>query len=97
MGWGVVGMVLTMAALAMAWEFISPTGELSLEGARALAVRKELVLNLDGVTSLTPGVAGALSKQQGWLFLNGLKTLSPKAADVLARHEGYRWLLPPWR
>lgn len=55
--------------------------ELCAEGSRQTLV-------LDGLTMLSPEVAGVLSKRTGETYLRGLKSLSDEVAVTLASHAG---------
>jgi formylglycine-generating enzyme required for sulfatase activity len=46
-------------------------------------------LQLNELTSISPGVAEALAKSEGNLSLNGLATLTDEAAEKLAQHKGH--------
>ena len=59
---------------------------LTLDKAKELAQSDWLELN--GLTSISDEVAGALSQQRGYLVLNGLTSLSDKAAEALGKHRG---------
>jgi hypothetical protein len=69
---------------------LSAYGELSADAGETLAKSEEgsYGLYLDGLTTLSPGAAEALAKQQGELALNGLTSISEKAAGALAEHKG---------
>lgn len=43
-----------------------------------------------GLTSITPQVAGVLSRYKGWLNLNSLKTIHPESAGGLS--ENQEWI-----
>jgi hypothetical protein len=46
------------------------------------------ILNLDGVTSITPEVAGIIANHKGQTLLNGLTAITPEVATALARKKG---------
>ena len=102
MSWGVGSRVLAMVARAVGWRPLdrlrelgldeSHLDDLSLEDARELGARRQFVLNLSGLKSLTPEIAEALAECVGELRLDGLTRLSPKVAAALAKHAGWLYL-----
>ena len=65
---------------------------LRVEQATNLVKAHHGVLQLNGLTSITPTVAGVLARYRGVLFLNGLLTLPLQVATRLARHRGPLYL-----
>ena len=71
-------------------------GDLRFDNLRSLSTKAAAVLSanrgflaLDGLTTLSQGVAFALSRHQGeGLSLRGLTSLSKEAASALAKHKG---------
>ena len=65
---------------------------LRVEQATKLVKAHRGVLQLNGLTSITPTVAGVLAQYRGVLFLNGLLTIPFQVATRLARHRGPLYL-----
>ena len=65
---------------------------LRVEQATNLVKAHRGVLQLNGLTSITPTVAGVLARYRGVLFLNGLLTLPLQVATRLAKHRGPLYL-----
>ena len=65
---------------------------LRVEQATNLVKEHRGVLQLNGLTSITPTVAGVLARYKGVLFLNGLLTLPLQVATRLAKHRGPLYL-----
>ena len=65
---------------------------LRVEQATQLVKAHRGVLQLNGLTSITPTVAGILAQYRGILFLNGLLTIPLQVATRLARHRGPLYL-----
>lgn len=61
----------------------------SVDQARDLIEQQKILLDLGGLTTLTPDVAAVLSKHEGHLSLAGLKTLAVNTAAELAKHKGH--------
>ena len=65
---------------------------LRVEQATNLVKAHRGVLQLNGLTTITPTVAGVLAQYKGILFLNGLLTIPLQVATRLARHRGPLYL-----
>ncbi len=61
---------------------------LGVEQATKLVKTHTGVLQLNGLTSITPTVAGVLARYKGVIFLNGLLSVPVQVATRLARHRG---------
>lgn len=61
---------------------------LSDEAATTLVMRHAGWLTLNGLTSLSPAVAGVFAQGRRFYQLGGVTKLQPKAADALAKHRG---------
>lgn len=78
-----------LAAESKGW--LSLNGVTSLTDASiatALCSHQGGGLVLDGMTTLSPAAAAALSNYPGWLSLGGLSSLSTTTAQELAKHTG---------
>jgi mono/diheme cytochrome c family protein len=62
--------------------------QLTVEDAQKLAADKSGRLWLDGLKTISPGVAKELARHEGWLTLNGLTSLSSEVATELRQHKG---------
>lgn len=65
---------------------------LGVEQATKLVKTHTGVLQLNGLTSITPTVAGILARYRGVIFLNGLLAVPVQVATRLARHRGPLYL-----
>ena len=65
---------------------------LRVEQATNLVKHHRGVLQLDGLRSITPTVAGILARYRGVIFLNGLTSLPVQVAIKLAKHRGPLYL-----
>ena len=65
---------------------------LGVEQATKLVKTHSGVLQLNGLTSVTPTVAGILARYRGVIFLNGLLSVPVQVATRLARHRGPLYL-----
>ena len=65
---------------------------LRVEQATNLVKHHRGVLQLDGLRSVTPTVAGILARYRGVIFLNGLTSLPVQVATKLAKHRGPLYL-----
>ena len=65
---------------------------LRVEQAKELVKTHSGVLQLNGLTSITPTVAGILARYRGVIFLNGLLSVPVQVATRLARHRGPLYL-----
>lgn len=63
---------------------------ITVDQAKSLA--RQSIVHLNGLRSLSRGVARELAKQNGLLSLNGLTTLSNEAAQELSKHCGSLYL-----
>ncbi len=65
---------------------------LRVEQATNLVKNHHGVLQLNGLTSITPTVAGILARYSGVIFLNGLLSVPVQVATRLAKHRGPLYL-----
>ena len=65
---------------------------LRVEQATSLVKNHSGVLQLNGLTSITPTVAGILARYRGVIFLNGLLSVPVQVATRLAKHRGPLYL-----
>ena len=65
---------------------------LRVEQATSLVKNHSGILQLNGLTSITPTVAGILARYRGVIFLNGLLSVPVQVATRLAKHRGPLYL-----
>ncbi len=65
---------------------------LRIEQATSLVKNHSGVLQLNGLTSITPTVAGILARYRGVIFLNGLLSVPVQVATRLAKHRAPLYL-----